>query len=243
MALVLEVMCLLIWAGSMLQESGLNIHEHGHRPLMENGERPREEGIGRHQDLIAGTDGGSPQRHVQSIGAGTDGTTVGGAHAPGPIPLQCGNLGRVASSRVAPLSGPGIAHRVPVDCSAANGPVRSPPAWQDCRPDGQFLFHGVPRPRWGLHPGDYNRSPVRHPLEMEGAQPAPGARPVHGHGLAARLPLTASAFAGRPGFCDSPSRGVVIGLGARASRPHPEPVHASAAASGLGCRPGTSFTP
>ena len=79
---------------------GLNIHEHGHRPLMENGERPREEGIGRHQDLIAGTDGGSPQRHVQSIGAGADGTTVGGAHTPGPLPLQCGNLGRVASSEL-----------------------------------------------------------------------------------------------------------------------------------------------
>ena len=40
-------------------------------------------------------------------------------------------------------------------------------------------------------------------------------------------PPTASAIAWRLGFCDSPSRGGVIALGARASRPHPFPLAAA----------------
>ncbi len=120
----------------------MDIHEHGHRPLMEDGERPREKGIGRDQNFIAGTDAGGPQRHVQGVGAGADGTTIGNVHAPRPLLLQCGNLGRVATAELLFSQDPAQLIEFRLTVARPTGSFDPLRHGGITAQNGQFLFHG-----------------------------------------------------------------------------------------------------
>ena len=79
-------------AGSIVNESRLDVDEHRRRAGVADRRDRRDEGERDGDDLVARADAGREQRQVQRAGAGVDGDRVLGAAVGGELALEAGDL-------------------------------------------------------------------------------------------------------------------------------------------------------